>query len=65
MKAKFQATHVIMTQANKARTNGVVHCFKFGTEVEWLTTVGGMVKVVNDFGTVQFVELSDLRVSTL
>lgn len=62
----FQTTHIIMTQANTNRTNGVKHCFKFGTEVMWVKTAAGQhVKVVGRDGTVQFVELDDLRVSTL
>lgn len=62
---KFQITHVIMTQADKARTNGVTHCFSFGTEVMWIKAMHGYVKVVNANGSVQFVQLNDLRVATV
>lgn len=64
---KFQATHVIMTQADKAHTNGVMHCFKFGTEVMWVKAKApyDYVKVVNANGSIQFVKLTDLRVTTV
>jgi hypothetical protein len=62
--SNFKATHVIMTQANKAGTNGVLHCFKFGTEVMWVKAQHGYIKVVNANGSLQFVQLSDLRVAT-
>lgn len=62
---KFQATHVIMTQANKARTNGIVHCYTFGTEVMWVKARANTVKVISRDGTIQFVNLSDLRVATV
>lgn len=62
---KFQATHVIMTQADKSYTNGVKHCFKFGTEVMWIKSQYNFIKVVNVNGSVQFVELNDLRVVTV
>lgn len=61
---KFEATHVVMTQSNQARTNGVLHCYKFGTEVMWVKSFHNRIKVVSCDGTVQFVELKDLRVAT-
>lgn len=63
--SKFNATHVIMTQADKAFSNGVCHCFKFGTEVVWIKAFRTHIKVVNANGSVQFVQLSDLRVSSI
>lgn len=62
---KFQATHVIMTQANKARTNGVVHNYPFGTEVMWVKARANTIKVISRDGTVQFVNMNDLRVATV
>lgn len=62
---KFQATHVIMTQANKARTNGIVHYYPFGTEVMWIKARANTIKVISRDGTVQFVEMNDLRVATV
>ncbi|QNO00355.1 hypothetical protein QGX21_gp055 [Pseudomonas phage phiPsa315] len=59
----FTATHVIMTQLDKI-TPEVIHCFKFGTEVEWLKTSGQYIKVKNRNGSIQYVTLSDLRLST-
>lgn len=61
---KFEATHVVMTQSDNKRTNGVVHCYKFGTEVMWVKARANTIKVVSCDGTVQFVELKDLRVAT-
>lgn len=61
---KLETTHIIMTQADKGYTNGVSHCFKFGTEVMWLGNTKTHVKVVNANGSVQFVTLNDLRVAT-
>lgn len=61
---KFEVTHIVMTQADKGHTNGVLHCYSFGTEVMWLGNTKTHVKVVNRNGSVQFVNLNDLRVST-
>jgi hypothetical protein len=60
----FKHTHVIMTELDKAETNGVKHFFKFGTEVVWVKAHHGFVEVVNANGSKQFVQLSDLRVAT-
>lgn len=57
----FKPTHKIVTEANKARTNGVVHVYKFGTLVEVQDSTSRIVKVVNANGSVQFVQRSDLE----
>lgn len=62
---KFQATHIIMTQTNKAHTNNVVHAYRFGTPVMWVKARANTIKVVSEDGTIQFVELKDLRLATV
>lgn len=57
----FKPTHKIVTEANKARSNGTIHAFKRGTLVEVKDSTSRIVKVVNSGGTVQFVQHSDLE----
>lgn len=57
----FKPTHKIVTEANKARTNNVLHCYKAGTLVEWVKSTKTHVHVINANGSVQFVALSDLE----
>lgn len=60
----FEATHVVMTQQDGIDPD-CVHFFKFGTPVEWLGTCHSKVKVVDKAGMVQFVELPELRLTTV
>lgn len=64
MFTSFNATHVIMTELDKAETNGIKHFFKFGTEVELIKCTPFHLVVVNARGSVQYVELSDVRLMT-
>lgn len=57
----FNPTHKIVTEADKARTNNVGHCYKAGTLVEWVKATKTHVHVVNANGSVQFVTLKDLE----
>lgn len=59
----FTPTHVIMTQLDSV-TPHIVHLFKFGTEVEWIKAFRTHIKVRNRNGSIQYVELSDIRLST-
>lgn len=59
---QFKATHKIVNQADKTRSNGVIHSFKFGTLVT-VTNYGwkNHVKVMSEDGTIQFVNTRDLE----
>lgn len=57
----FQPTHKIVTEANKGRTNGVIHIFKRGTLVQVLDSHGWSVKVSDINDKVQFIKHTDLE----
>lgn len=57
----FKPTHKIVTQASKRGDNGILHRYTRGTIVQSLGVRQKFIKVINESGTVQFVQSTDME----